>query len=68
VQGRQGIDWDPEDIDDYLEDRIADAADNVREVMQECDTDMRTAAYAVALRRLCSAISAHGTLADFGKS
>ncbi|MEL7686552.1 Glu/Leu/Phe/Val dehydrogenase dimerization domain-containing protein [Citromicrobium bathyomarinum] len=68
VQGRQGIDWDPEDIDDYLEDRIADAADNVREVMQECDTDMRTAAYAVALRRLCRAISAHGTLADFGKS
>ena len=68
VQGRQGIDWDEEDVAEYLEDRMGDAADNVREVMQECDTDMRTAAYAVALRRLCAAISAHGTRADFGKS
>ena len=68
VQGRQGIDWDEEDVSDYLEQKISDAADNVREVMQECDTDMRTAAYAVALRRLCAAISAHGTRADFGKS
>ena len=68
VQGRQGIDWNADDVDDYLEDTIAEASENVREVMQECDTDMRTAAYAVALRRLCAAISAHGTRADFGKS
>jgi len=68
VQGRQGIDWSADDVDDYLEDAMADAADNVREVMQEYDTDMRTAAYAVALRRLCAAISAHGTRADFGQS
>ena len=68
VQGRQGIDWADEDVSDYLEDTIAEASENVREVMQECDTDMRTAAYAVALRRLCAAISAHGTRADFGKS
>jgi len=68
VQGRQGIDWDEEDVSDYLEDAMGDAADKVREVMQESDTDMRTAAYVVALRRLCAAISAHGTLADFGKS
>ncbi|MEL7680015.1 Glu/Leu/Phe/Val dehydrogenase [Citromicrobium bathyomarinum] len=68
VQGRQGIDWNSDDVDDYLEDTIAEASENVREVMQECDTDMRTAAYAVALRRLCAAISAHGTRADFGKS
>ena len=68
VQGRQGIDWDDDDVDEYLEDRMADAAENVRDVMQERDTDMRTAAYAVALRRLCAAISAHGTRADFGKS
>ncbi len=68
VQGRQGIDWAAEDVDDYLDDTISNAADNVRDVMQECDTDMRTAAYAVALRRLCAAISAHGTRADFGKS
>ena len=68
VQGRQGIDWDEEEVTDYLEQKISDAAENVREVMQECDTDMRTAAYAVALRRLCAAISAHGTRADFGKS
>lgn len=68
VQGRQGIDWADEDVADYLEDTIGRAAQNVREVMQTCDTDMRTAAYAVALRRLCAAISAHGTRADFGKS
>ena len=68
VQGRQGIDWNPDDVDDYLDDTISTASDKVREVMQECDTDMRTAAYVVALRRLCGAISAHGTRADFGKS
>ena len=67
VQGRQGIDWSADDVDDYLEDAMADAADNVREVMQKHDTDMRTAAYAVALKRLCAAISAHGTRADFGQ-
>ena len=68
VQGRQGIDWAEEDVSDYLEEKMSDAARNVREVMQDYDTDMRTAAYAVALRRLCAAISAHGTRADFGKT
>ena len=34
VQGRQGIDWDEEEVTDYLEQKISDAAENVREVMQ----------------------------------
>lgn len=68
VQGRQGIDWADEDASDYLEAKMTAAAQNVREAMQEYDTDMRTAAYAVALRTLCAAISAHGTRADFGKA
>ena len=42
--------------------------DDRRSHFRDAGTDMRTAAYAVALRRLCAAISAHGTRADFGKS
>ena len=53
---------------DYLEETVGDAAQKVREVMQDRDTGMRAAAYIVALQRLCAAISAHGTRADFGKS
>ncbi len=68
VQGRQGIAWSADEVDDYLDSTVAAAADKVREVMQECDTDMRTAAYVVALKRLCAGITAHGTRADFGKS
>lgn len=68
VQGRQGIDWAEEDVADYLEETVGDAAQKVREVMQDRDTGMRAAAYIVALQRLCAAISAHGTRADFGKS
>jgi glutamate dehydrogenase (NADP+) len=42
------------------------ASEAVLDLMAEQGMDMRTAAYGVALRRLCAAISATGTAADFG--
>ena len=65
VQGRTGMDWDEEDVEEYLSDKMETAAGAVREMMQEHDLDMRTAAYGVALRRLCAAVSASGTADDF---
>ena len=66
VQGRTGLGWDAEEVDDYLEEKMEDAAEQVRDLMEDNGLDMRTAAYGVALRRLCAAISATGTAEDFG--
>ena len=66
VQGRQGLDWEEDEVDDYLEDIMQNAAEQVRALMEDKDLDMRTAAYGVALARLCAAISATGTADDFG--
>ncbi len=65
VQGRTGLDWDAEEVDDYLEEKMESAAGEVRDLMDEQGLDMRTAAYGVALKRLCAAISATGTADDF---
>ncbi len=65
VQGRTGLDWDAEEVDDYLEEKMESAAAEVRNLMDEQGLDMRTAAYGVALKRLCAAISATGTADDF---
>ena len=65
VQGRQGLDWEAEEVDDYLEEKIEDAAEKVRDLMEKEGIDMRTAAYGAALRRLCAAIGATGTAEDF---
>ena len=61
-----GLGWDAEEVDDYLEEKMEDAAEQVRDLMEDRNLDMRTAAYGVALRRLCAAISATGTAEDFG--
>ncbi len=65
VQGRQGLDWDEGRCRDYLETKMQTAARGVVRMMDEHDLDMRTAAYAVAMVRICEAISARGTAADF---
>lgn len=65
VQGRQGIDWEAEDVEEYLEEKIETAAAKVQDLMKDKGLDMRSAAYGAALRRLCSAISATGTADDF---
>ena len=66
VQGRQGLAWEADEVDEYLESCMHAASEAVLDLMAEQGMDMRTAAYGVALRRLCAAISATGTAADFG--
>ena len=65
VQGRQGLGWEADEVDDYLEDTMRDAAKKVRKLMEDEELDMRSAAYGVALGRLCAAIGATGTAEDF---
>ncbi|RDC59471.1 Glutamate dehydrogenase (NADP(+)) [Alteripontixanthobacter maritimus] len=65
VQNRQGLDWSEDRVADYLRDTIENASAKTLRVMDENQTDMRTAAYCAALIRLCEAISARGTAQDY---
>ncbi|GAA4041076.1 Glu/Leu/Phe/Val family dehydrogenase [Parerythrobacter jejuensis] len=67
VQGRTGLGWKDDEVADYLEDKMQDAAQAVRDLMDQSGLDMRTAAYGVALKRICAAVSAAGTVEEFGK-
>ena len=66
VQGRTGRAWSEDEVADYLEQTMQSAAAKVAEAMDKHELDMRTAAYAVALARLCAAVSSKGTVEDFG--
>lgn len=68
VQGRTGLGWEEDEVDDYLQQKMETAAQSVRDLMEEHGLDMRTAAYGVALKRLCAAVSASGTKEHFGGS
>ena len=65
VQGRTGLAWDDTRVADYLETMMQAAADRTLEMMDKHDLDMRTAAYAAAMVRVCEAISARGVAADY---
>ncbi|MGB3723526.1 MAG: Glu/Leu/Phe/Val dehydrogenase [Pacificimonas sp.] len=66
AQNRAGVDWDATKVSMYLKQKMEAAAEQVAALMADKDIDMRTAAYGVAMLRLCEAISARGTAADFG--
>ncbi len=57
VQNKAGYYWTEEDVNEKLKIKIVNAFENVYSEYQSHDTDMRTAAYIAALRRLSSAIS-----------
>lgn len=61
VQNRAGYYWSEQEIHQRLEKVMVNAFNEVYELMQENNIDMRTAAYAVALNRLGKAISVQGT-------
>jgi len=52
LQNRQGETWDLETVDQKLQTTLHTAYARVREAVREFEADWRTAAYAVALRRL----------------
>jgi glutamate dehydrogenase (NADP+) len=61
VQNREGFYWPIEDIHDRLGKIMRDAFDAVYNLMERHDTDMRTAAYAHALKSIGQAVEAGGT-------
>lgn len=65
VHNRTGDRWDKTRVENRLKDVMQAASARVLTMMDAHELDMRTAAYASALVRLCAAISAQGTEADF---
>ncbi len=61
VQNKAGYYWSLEEVHEKLHTIMVREFGNVYELMTDEQTDMRTAAYALALRRIGAAISAHGT-------
>lgn len=61
VQNREGFYWPIEDVHDRLGKIMRDAFTAVYNLMEQHDTDMRTAAYAHALKRIGEAVEAGGT-------
>lgn len=61
VQNREGYYWKLEQVHRRLHEIMDHAFNDVYDLMEEADTDMRTAAYAHALKRIGAAIEAGGT-------
>lgn len=61
VQNKSGYYWTYKEVDDKLKERICREADSVWNVSQGLKTDLRTAAYVIALRRISETIEAKGT-------
>jgi len=61
VQNRNGLAWGLDEVNDRLAEVMGRETDNVLDQATELDTDLRTAAYVVALQRIADAVSATGT-------
>ena len=61
TQNRTGSYWSEREVHEALDEQIGAAADRVGEEADRSDTDLRTAAYILALRRICGALSEYGT-------
>ncbi|NBC11084.1 MAG: glutamate dehydrogenase [Planctomycetes bacterium] len=68
VQNREGFYWPEEDVHQRLEEIMSQAFREVYDIKQQHKTDMRTAAYVRALRRIGEAIEAGGTQRYFANS
>lgn len=67
LQNRAGVYWTLQEVHEKLAARMRTQCHVVQSRMQTSGTPMRTAAYAVALERLGSALCAGGTAADFAR-
>lgn len=65
VQNRGGYPWSLETVRERLAEKMNDAFDAMWDAMADEKLDARTAAYAVALRRIGEAIHSHGDAAYF---
>jgi len=60
VQNIESFFWEEEEVNDKLERAITNAFMEVLRISQAEKTDMRTAAYMLAVKRVVSAMSARG--------
>ncbi len=67
VQNRQGFYWTVDDIHEKLQKIMRDSFNAVYDLMETNKTDMRTAAYAHALKRIGAAVEAGGTQEYFAE-
>ena len=67
VQNRSGQIWLLDEVHHKLKDKMTDAFLNVWQIAEDEKLSLREAAYVKALRRINSAISAHGTKEYFAK-
>ncbi len=67
VQNKAGYYWTVPQIHQSLQQTMATEFNTVYNYMEKCNCDMRTAAYAHALNRLGTAISAQGTHSYFSE-
>lgn len=65
VQNKGGYCWAEDDVQRRLQEIMAREFDSVHDLMEKNDTDMRTAAYALALTRIGEAIASQGTARYF---
>ncbi|HCP46840.1 MAG TPA: glutamate dehydrogenase [Deltaproteobacteria bacterium] len=68
VQNRAGLSWELEEVHSRLQTIMTREFGAIYQLMEEIGTDMRTAAYTHALRRLGDAIQASGTMGWFTDS
>lgn len=52
VQNKKGEEWSENEVLEKLKDQIVPAFNDTYEMMEELDSDMRTAAYAIAVKRI----------------
>ncbi|MCD6549647.1 Glu/Leu/Phe/Val dehydrogenase [Candidatus Micrarchaeota archaeon] len=62
VQGRSGFFYDDAELEERFSRRMKQTFDNVYGYAKEHETDLRTAAYAIAMRRIIDAERARGAL------
>jgi glutamate dehydrogenase (NADP+) len=65
VQNRTGLAWELDEVHSRLETIMRREFAAVHDLADEAELDLRTAAYAHALRRIGAAIAAHGTQSYF---
>jgi len=68
VQNRNGWYWSLEEVNQRLKEKMTLEAEEVWEISQKLQTDVRNAAYVHALRRLGTALDAKGTQEYFAAS
>ena len=60
AQNRAGVRWSAEEVRERLESRMTSAADEIWAMAQDRDVTLRTAAYALGLERISTAVDATG--------